>query len=223
MKLLLVEDEKDLSDAIVRLLKHSGFTADTAFDGVEALEYLDAETYDGVILDIMLPKLDGISVVKTLRARGNNVPVLMLTAKAEIDDRVLGLNSGADDYLTKPFAMKELIARIRALTRRRNVEVSTYKCGNVSISPDTYELMTDNGSVRLTRKEYQMLELLMINPNVYISTEKFMERVWDYNSDAEINVVWVFISTLRKKLKAVGANVDLKAARGIGYKLEEVK
>lgn len=220
MKLLLVEDERDLSDAVLRILKHNGFNVDTAYDGMEALEYLDAETYDGVILDIMMPKLDGISVVKKLRERGNNVPVLLLTAKAEVDDRVLGLNTGADDYLTKPFAMKELVARIRAITRRRNVEMHTYKFGNISISPETYEVTSDKGSIRLTRKEYQMLELLMLNSNTFISTERFMERVWDYDSEAEINVVWVFISALRKKLDSIGSNVGIKAARSIGYKLE---
>jgi DNA-binding response OmpR family regulator len=221
MKLLLAEDERELSNAIVRILKHNNFIVDAAYDGVEALEYLSMEEYDGVILDIMMPRLDGISVVKKLREQGNNIPVLLLTAKAEIDDRVLGLDSGADDYLTKPFAMKELIARIRAMTRRKSDVITTFSFGNMKLNPQTFEMQTDKGVTRLTSKEYQMLELLVSHPKMLISTEKFMENVWGYDTEAEINVVWVYISALRKKLTSIGANVIIKAVRGVGYKLEE--
>ena len=221
MKLLLAEDERDLSRAVVKMLRLNNFTVDVAYDGEDALEYINAETYDCVILDIMMPKLDGLSVVKILRSKGNNVPIIMLTAKAEIDDRVSGLNLGADDYLTKPFAMKELIARVRALARRKSDIVDIYRFSNISLNPQSYEISTVSGTERLTRKEFQMLEMLILNKNAYISTEKFMERVWDYDSEAEINVVWVFISMLRKKLARVGAKAEIKALRSIGYKLED--
>ncbi|MFA6867096.1 MAG: response regulator transcription factor, partial [Clostridia bacterium] len=174
-----------------------------------------------VILDVMMPKLDGISVVKRLREKGNNVPVLILTAKSEIDDRVLGLDSGADDYLTKPFAMKELLARIRAMYRRKNEVINNYSFGNMILNPKNFEIKSGEGTIRLTNKEYQMLEMLISNPNCLISTEKFMENIWGFNSESEINVVWVYISAIRKKLKAIGSNVNIKAVRGVGYKLEE--
>ena len=221
MKLLLAEDEKELSSAIVRILKHNNYAVDAVFDGEEALNYLSLAEYDGVILDVMMPKLDGISVVKRLREKGNNVPVLILTAKSEIDDRVLGLDSGADDYLTKPFAMKELLARIRAMYRRKNEVINNYSFGNMILNPKNFEIKSGEGTIRLTNKEYQMLEMLISNPNCLISTEKFMENIWGFNSESEINVVWVYISAIRKKLKAIGSNVNIKAVRGVGYKLEE--
>lgn len=220
MKLLLAEDEKELSNALVRILRHSNYTVDAVYDGAEALEFLDADEYDCVILDVMMPKLDGFSVVKKLRLTGNHVPVLMLTAKSELDDKITGLDAGADDYLTKPFAMQELLARIRALTRRKGTEVSSFTIGNTSLNQQNYELTTTEGVARLTNKEFQMMEMLMSNPNALISTEKFMESVWGYESEAEINVVWVYISALRKKLANIGANIGIKAVRGVGYKLE---
>lgn len=220
MKLLLAEDEKELSNALVRILRHSNYTVDAVYDGLEALDYLDADDYDCVILDVMMPKLDGFSVVKKLRERGNHVPVLMLTAKSELDDKIAGLDAGADDYLTKPFAMQELLARLRALTRRKGTEVSSYTIGNTSLNQQNYELFTSEGESRLTNKEFQMMEMLMSNPNTLISTEKFMESVWGYESEAEINVVWVYISALRKKLTNIGANISIKAVRGVGYRLE---
>lgn len=221
MKLLLAEDERELSAAIVRVLKHNNYNVDAVYDGEEALEYLTFGDYDGVILDIMMPKKDGLSVLRTIRENGNNAPVLLLTAKAEIDDRVSGLDAGADDYLTKPFAMKELLARIRAMTRRKNETINSYSFGNVTLNPSQYVLSSDKGSTRLSSKEFQMMEMLISNSNVLISTEKFMENVWGYDSEAEINGVWVYISSLRKKLAEIGANVSIKAVRGLGYKLEE--
>ncbi len=222
MKLLLAEDERELSNIIVRVLKHNNYTVDAVYDGQEALEYLTFGDYDGVILDIMMPKTDGITVLKTIRERGNTVPVLLLTAKAEIDDRVTGLDAGADDYLTKPFAMKELLARIRAMTRRKNAAISNYNIGNVTLNPAQYVLSAPRGEVRLSGKEFQMMEMLISNSNMLISTEKFMENVWGYDSEAEINGVWVYISSLRKKLAEIGANIGIKAVRGLGYKLEEI-
>lgn len=222
MRLLLAEDERELSDALAAILKHNNYSLDTVYDGEEALNYLEAENYDGVILDIMMPKVDGITVLKKLRERGNNIPVLMLTAKSEIDDRVLGLDCGADDYLTKPFATKELLARIRSMTRRQaEVTNPILKFGNISLDRMTFELSSPKGSFRLANKEFQMLEMMMTNPKHLISTERFMEKIWGYDSEAEINVVWVYISYLRKKLSAIGANAQIKAARNMGYSLEE--
>lgn len=222
MRLLLCEDEVELSDALVAIFKRNNYSVDAVYDGEEALDYLETKNYDGVILDIMMPKVDGISVLKIIRANGNHVPVLMLTAKSEINDRVLGLDFGADDYLTKPFATKELIARIRAMTRRKTeMSDNVLSFGNITLDRLTFELRTDKGSSYLTNKEFQMLEMLMISPLQAISTDHFMEKIWGYDSESEINVVWVYISCLRKKLLEVGANVEIKARRNIGYSLEE--
>ncbi|MDY0235788.1 MAG: response regulator transcription factor [Gudongella sp.] len=221
MRLLLCEDEVELSNALVAMLKHNNYSVDAVYDGEEALNYLETENYDGVILDIMMPKVDGIAVLKTIRGKGNNVPVLMLTAKSEIDDKVLGLDSGADDYLTKPFVTKELIARIRAITRRQSeITDSILDFENITLDRLTFELKSEKDSVRLSNKEFQMLEMLMINPLNVISTDRFMEKIWGYDSDSEINVVWVCISSLRKKLITIEAEVEIKARRNIGYSLE---
>lgn len=222
MKLLLAEDEKELSKALTVILEHSQYTIDAVYDGAQALDYLESESYDGVILDIMMPKVDGITVLKTLRNQGNSVPVLLLTAKDEVDDKVLGLDSGANDYLTKPFAAKELLARIRAMTREKtSSDDSTLRFGNISLNRATFELSSPFGSFRLANKEFQMLELLMSNPKHLISTERFMEKIWGYDSETEINVVWVYLSYLRKKLSSLQADVQIKANRSLGYSLEE--
>jgi two-component system, OmpR family, response regulator ArlR len=222
MRLLLAEDEKELSNALVTILKHNNYSVDAVYDGLEALDYLQAENYDGAILDIMMPKMDGLTVLKKLRENGSDLPVLILTARSEIDDRVLGLDCGADDYLTKPFATKELLARIRAMTRRQaEVTDSILHYGNVKLDRSTYEISTDQGHFRLANKEFQMMEMLMTNPKILISTDRFMDKIWGYDSEAEINVVWVYISYLRKKLTAIEASVVIKATRGAGYSLEE--
>lgn len=224
MRLLLAEDEKSLSKAIVAILERNNYSVDAVYDGLEALEYLDSDTYDGLILDVMMPKMDGITVLKKIREKGSNIPVLILTAKSEIDDKVLGLDSGANDYLTKPFNTRELLARIRAMTRTSTLQTtSILTMGNISLNTATFELSSPGGSFRLANKEFQMLELLMRNAGHLISTERFMEKIWGYDSDAEISVVLVYISYLRKKLTALGANVQIKAARNAGYSLEEVK
>ena len=224
MRILLVEDEKELSNALVAILKHNNYSVDTVYDGQEALNYLDSENYDALILDIMIPKIDGIQVLKTIRQIGNNIPVLMLTAKSQIDDKVVGLDSGADDYLSKPFATKELLARLRAITRRQSELTDTIlSFGNISLNRVSFELYSQYGNFRLANKEYQMIEMLMSNKNQLISTEKFMERIWGYDSEAEINVVWVHISYLRKKLLALKANIQIKANRNMGYSLEMIK
>lgn len=222
MKLLLAEDERDLSKVIKKILELNNYVVDVAYDGEEALYFVNNSYYDGIIMDIMMPKLDGISVVKEIRASGNGVPILILTAKSEIDDRVLGLDSGADDYLSKPFATKELLARIRALTRRKGENNVTYKFGNVTLNPKQYEMCAET-SVRLTNKEYRLMEYLIKNHDVLLSTERILASVWEFDTDVELNVVWVFISTLRKKLQQINANIEIASARGVGYRLEEIK
>ena len=222
MRLLLAEDEKELSNALVTVLKHNNYSVDVVYNGQDALDYLlSGNNYDGAILDIMMPKKDGISVLKEARAFGIRIPILMLTAKAEIDDRVIGLDAGADDYLTKPFSMKELLARIRAMTRRQaKTTDSILSFGNIKLDRSTYTLSTHKDSLRLANKEFQMLEMLLVNPVRIISIDQFMEKIWGFDSDAEPNVVWVYISYLRKKLTALEANASIRAARGLGYTLE---
>ena len=221
MRLLLAEDERELSDALVAILKHNNYSVDAVYNGEDAYEYLAADNYDGAILDIMMPKMDGLTVLKKIRAEGNTVPVLILTAKSEVDDKVLGLDCGADDSLGKPFAAKELLARIRSITRRRTEAVSsTLKVGNLTLDCTTFELTSPTDSCRLPNKEFQIMELLAANPRQVISTDRFMEKIWGYDSEADVGVVWVYISYLRKKLTSLNASVKIKAARGQGYYLE---
>ncbi|MBO4535160.1 MAG: response regulator transcription factor [Clostridia bacterium] len=219
MRLLLVEDERELSQAVKRVLEYHKYSVDVAYDGQQALDMVDPELYDGIIMDVMMPRVDGITAVKRIRERGIHTPILMLTAKAEVDDKVLGLDVGADDYLTKPFAVKELLARIRALLRRKG-EVAVYTIGNTTLDPESFTLKALS-EVRLSNKEYRLMEYLINNKNAYSSTEKLMENVWDWESDAEINTVWVFVSTLRKKMEGIGSDYTIKASRGIGYRLEK--
>ena len=223
MRLLLAEDERDLADALEAMLKHNNYSVDVVNNGQDALDYLMLDDYDGAILDVMMPQMDGVTVVRKLRENKKSTPVLLLTAKSEIEDKVYGLDSGADDYLTKPFVIKELLARVRSMTRRQTTFTSNVlELGNVSLSKYTFELSTEKDKVRLSNKEYQMMEMLMRNPGNVIQTEQFLERIWGYDSDSEINVVWVNISYLRKKLKALDANVQIKATRNVGYTLEIV-
>ena len=221
MRLLYAEDEKSLARAVSTILVKNNYSVDVVYDGESALDYLATGNYDGVILDVMMPKRDGFEVLRQMRARGDSTPVLLLTAKSEIDDRVEGLDSGANDYLTKPFDSKELLARIRAMTRVLSVQPDkTLTTGNVTLDCATYDLTGPGGSFKLAGKEFQMMEMLMRNPWKLISTETFMDRIWGYDSEAELNIVWVYISMLRKKLKAVDADVGIKARRGVGYYLE---
>ena len=223
MRLLLAEDERELSNALVAILKHNNYSVDAVYNGEDALDYLESEDYDGAILDIMMPKMDGITVLKKIRAQGNQVPILILTAKSNVDDKVLGLDSGADDYLSKPFVAKELLARVRAITRRKTEAVSSVlQFGNISLDCTSFELSSPQGSIKLQNKEFQMLELLIANPRQLISTTRFFDKIWGYESEAELNVVWVYISYLRKKLAALGADIQIKATRNQGYSLEEL-
>lgn len=224
MRLLLAEDEKELSKALCAILKHNNYSVDAVYNGQDALDYGLAENYDGIILDLMMPKKNGLEVLSELRSAGISTPVIILTAKSEVEDRILGLDTGADDYLTKPFNMGELLARIRALTRRRaEFSPNILSLGNITLNRENFELSCGDETIRLGNKEFQMLEMLLTNPGRLISTEQFMEHIWGYDSDAEINVVWVYISYLRKKLSSVGADVEIKAVRGAGYTLEEIK
>ena len=221
MRILLAEDERSLSRAIIALLERNNYSADAVYDGQEVLAYLEAGNYDALILDWMMPKLDGLCVLRALRQRGNRIPVLMLTAKSEVDDKVLGLDSGANDYLTKPFSTQELMARIRAMTRSQTGQfTSRLTFGNITLDQATFELSSPTGSFRLANKEFQMMELLMRNPRQLIPTERFLERIWGYDSDVELNVVWVYISYLRKKLAALRADIQIKVTRNAGYSLE---
>ena len=222
MRILFAEDELALSKALTTILKRNNYSVDAVYDGQTALEYLEMDNYDCAILDIMMPKLDGISVLKEIRKKGMQIPVIMLTAKSEVDDKVLGLDSGANDYLTKPFEAKELMARIRAVTRIQTVQSdSLLKFGNLTLNQATFELSSPAGRISLANKEFQMLELLMSNPHHLISADGIFEKIWGYDSEAEMNVVWVYISYLRKKLEKLDADVKIKATRNVGYSLEE--
>ncbi len=224
MRLLLCEDERSLSRAIETILKRNNYSVDAVYDGRDALDYIVNGNYDGVILDIMMPIMDGIEVLKNVRSRGITTPILLLTAKSEIEDKVKGLDSGADDYLTKPFDTRELLARIRAMTRGGSVRADTsLRFGNITLDLASYELSSPSGSYKLANKEFQMMEMLMQNPKKLMSTEAFMEKIWGFDSDSELSVVWVYISYLRKKLTALSANISIKAHRNAGYYLEELE
>lgn len=222
MRILLAEDERSLSRAVIALLEKNNYSADAVYDGQEALEYLEAGNYDALILDLMMPKMDGLTVLRTLREQGNPIPLLILTAKSEVDDKVLGLDTGANDYLTKPFSTQELMARIRAMTRSQTGGQVTSRLtfGNIILDQATFELSSPAGSFRLANKEFQMMEMLMRNPRQIIPTERFLERIWGYDSEVELSVVWVYISYLRKKLSALRSNIQIKVTRNAGYSLE---
>ena len=214
MRILLAEDERELSKALCAVLKHNNYSVDAVYNGQDALDYGLCENYDAVVLDLMMPKMNGLDVLKSLREKGVDTPVIILTAKSELEDKITGLDAGADDYLTKPFAMGELLARLRALTRRKSeFSPNLLSFGNVSLNRETFELCTDKEAVRLGNKEFQMIEMLLSNPGRLISTEQFMERIWGYETEAEINVVWVYISYLRRRTSSVSA------AKGKGGRL----
>ncbi len=222
MRILLCEDEIEQSNALVKILRHNNFSVDAVYDGEEAFDYIETQNYDAVIMDVMMPKLDGLSLLKKVRNRGFLVPVIMLTAKSEIDDKVLGLDIGANDYLTKPFDTKELMARLRAITRgATDTSSSLLSVGDVFLDRKTFELYTEHYSIILTGKEFQIMEMLMINSSQVISTDRFMEKIWGYESEAEKNVVWVNISCLRKKISKIGSKQKIKAIRNRGYLLED--
>lgn len=219
MRILLAEDEVALARAIAKIFEKNNYSIDVVHDGQDALDYLDAGNYDAAVLDIMMPKVDGITVLKKLRESGSDLPVCMLTAKSEIDDKVLGLDSGANYYLTKPFDAKELLAAVRAITRSGHEVDTKITYGDLSLDRTSFELATPHAGVQLANKEFQMMEMLMANPGTVISVDTFMDHVWGYDTETESNVVWVYISYLRKKLTALKSNVKIKALRNAGYSL----
>lgn len=222
MRLLIAEDDKDIVKALTALFEHNHYSIDAVFNGNDAYDYATEGAYDGIILDIMMPGMDGLEVLKALRSAGVNTPILLLTAKGEVEDRVCGLDAGADDYLPKPFAASELLARVRAMLRRKeNYQNDTLEFEGLSLNLSTFELSFGSQSIRLVSREFQMLQLLMQTPGVVISTEQFMERIWGWESNVEISIVWVYISNLRKKFDRLGAPVSIKAVRGVGYCLEK--
>lgn len=222
MKILLAEDEVSMARAVVRILEKNNYHADAVYNGIDAVNYLTNGDYDAVILDVMMPGMDGFAVLKKIRQMGINIPVIMLTARTDIDDKIFGLDSGANDYLTKPFDAKELLARIRAMTRSRVSTDSRISFGNITLDRATFTLSSPVGNCILANKEYQMMEILLTNPTHVISGERFLEKIWGYDTDAEVNVVWVYISGLRKKLTALQADIQIKSARNAGYFLEIV-
>ena len=224
MKLLYAEDEISMSEAIVDILEYHNYTVDAVYEGDAALKYARSEQYDGIILDIMMPYRSGLEVLKMLRREGRRTPVLLLTARSEVEDRITGFDSGADDYLPKPFYMGELLARVRAMLRRKeDYTPSVLTFGNISLDSRSFELKGKEGSVFLPKLEYQLMELLMLNKGIYLSTEDILVKVWGYDTDVEIGVVWVYISYLRKKLAELNADIVIKAKRNIGYTLEIAK
>lgn len=221
MKLLYAEDEKSLSEAVVDVLEYNKYVVDAVYDGQDALDYARNEQYDGIILDVMMPRLSGLQVLEQLRASGCSTPVLLLTAKSEVEDRIHGLDAGADDYLPKPFAMGELLARIRAMLRRRETFTpDVLSLGNLLLDRQNYCLCVEGRQAVLPKLEFQMMELFLLNRWIYLSTEDILVKVWGYDTEADIGIVWVYISYLRKKLAALGANVAIRAKRNIGYTLE---
>ena len=222
MRLLIAEDELDLAEALTVFFEKNHFTVDVVHNGFDAYEYAVAGGYDAIILDIMMPKLDGIQVLERLRAEGVNTPVMMLTAKGQKDDRITGFNAGADDYLPKPFDPDELLSRVRAMLRRgETYRPTTLTCGDLTLDPASGLLTCGDQTLRLTGREFQVLELFMRSPRQVFSAERIMELVWGWDNEAEINVVWVNISNLRKKLRSIGSRVSLRANRGLGYVMED--
>ncbi len=223
MKLLYAEDEMSMSEAAADIITYHKYIVDTVYDGQDALDYALSGQYDGIILDIMMPKKSGLEVLNVLRQRGVSTPVLLLTAKAEVEDRIEGLDIGADDYLPKPFAMGELLARVRAMLRRREAFTpNILTCGNISLNMQSGELSNGRKSVVLPRLEYRLMEVFMLNRGIYLSSEDLLVKVWGYDTDAELGAVWVYVSYLRKRLAALRADVVISVRRGVGYTLEAV-
>ena len=221
MRLLIAEDDPKLLKSLVHIFQSAHYAVDGVSDGSEAFDYAFSGEYDGLVLDIMMPGMDGVALLKKLRQQGITTPALFLTARGEIDQRIEGLDAGADDYLPKPFDTRELLARIRSISRTKSESNTKLTFGNIVLNRATFELTSPTGSFRLANKEYQMMEYLMVNPHRIISTEMFMEKIWGYDNESEINVVWVYISYLRKKLAALGANIQIKSSRNAGYSLED--
>ncbi len=224
MRVLIAEDEFELAKGLKFLLEKNKFSVDVVHDGAAALECFGTGSYDVIVLDIMMPKVDGLKVLKTIRRTGSGVPILMLTAKGEVEDRVQGLEAGADDYLPQPFATREFIARVKALSRRNTAYAeAVLEFGDVRLDCNRYELSCGDVSVRLNNKEFQLMELFMRHPHFVFSTSHLMDKIWGQDSEADLNVVWTYVGFIRKRLKQVGGGVEIRTARGAGYSLEEVR
>ena len=223
MKLLLIEDEKELSEALFQILTKNKYSVDAVYDGEDGLDYAWTGIYDVIILDIMLPKLDGLSLLKRIRKEGILTPVIMLTAKSQIEDRVTGLDLGADDYLTKPFAVEELLARLRSITRRKGIVINdnilTY--GDMRLNINTYDLDVNDESIRLTLKEFEIIKYFMERPKCVVSKDDLITKLWGFDSEVEYNNIEVYISFLRKKLSYLNSKVNIVTIRGVGYRLED--
>lgn len=222
MKLLLVEDEKQLSEALQQILIKNKYSVDAVYNGEEGLLYALSDVYDVIILDIMLPKLNGIEILKTIRKKGISTPVILLTAKATIEDKILGLDCGADDYLPKPFSTEELLARLRALTRRSGgfINENTLEFSDIKLNLSTYDMEVGDNSITLTQKEFEILRYFMQRPKSVVSKDDLITKLWGYDSDIEYNNIEVYISFLRKKLDYVESNVKITTIRRVGYRLE---
>ena len=221
MKILLAEDEESIARALKLMLEKNKYTVDLVFNGADALEHIVSSEYDALVLDIMMPGMDGIEVLTAARSRGVTAPALFLTAKGEVEDRVAGLDAGADDYLPKPFATSEFLARLRALVRRSGAYApSVLSFGGVELDCSRYTLRANGGELRLNNKEHQLMELFMRHPRQVFSTMHLMEKVWELNSESDMDVVWTYIGFLRRKLRQLGAGVEIKTIRGAGYILE---
>jgi len=222
MRILIAEDEVSIAKALKVMLERNKYVVDAVYNGTDAVDYACTNVYDALILDIMMPGMDGIAALTAIRRSGVTTPALFLTAKSEVEDRVAGLDAGADDYLPKPFAMSEFLARVRALVRRSDSYASVVlTVGNVSLNCSSYMLSAGENEIRLNNKEYQLMELFMRHPHLIFSSEHLMEKVWGLDSDADIDVVWTYIGFLRKKLKELNGSVEIKTIRGAGYALEE--
>ncbi len=220
MNILIVDDERQLVSALSSILKQNNYSVDGVYDGETGLDYAISGIYDLIILDVMMPKLDGFSVLNTLRAKKIDTPILMLTAKSELSDKINGLNSGADDYLTKPFETEELLARIKALLRRKESftgNLLTYN--DITLDRDSYKLIKGEEKIDLGKKEFQILELLMLSPTMAIERERFIEKIWGFDTEAEYNTIEVYVSFIRRKLSAIGSNTEIRSIRGVGYTL----
>ena len=221
MKLLIAEDDASLRKVLVTILQKNNYSVDAVDNGGDALDAMRTGLYDAAILDIMMPVMDGISVLTHARRKHCTTPVLLLTAKSEIDDKVMGLDAGANDYLTKPFDLRELLARVRVLTRKAEVQQThLLTCGNTTLDTCSFTLYAPGGNYKLANKEYQTMLLLMQNPGQVLSSGQFLENIWNPDSRAEDNTVWTYISYLRRKLEAIDANVQIRTVRGVGYLLE---
>lgn len=222
MRVLVVEDEETLADIIGELLKKEGYFADVVYDGKDGYDYAISDIYDLILLDIMLPRMNGIDMLRAIRKEGIQTPVMLLTAKSRPDDKIAGLDAGADDYLAKPFNNGELLARVRALTRRKGeIPANELTFGDVTLNQSTYELICAGNSVKLGAKEFKIMQMLLFAPRNIISKDEFMDKIWGYDSEAEYNSIEVYISFLRKKLHAVKSQIQIKASRGIGYYLDD--